>query len=179
MSARPQVRQRPVTKSQCAGLPKATKNARQRNQERRTLGHPGYLIDVQRLRSARFVRELAVCQRELLKPFQRAMRGQNHCREGCGLTFDMRGGRKWAKPTCGRPLDGRVRPLLHLAFAALHCDESRPSSSLLASRLWQLLGIIEILVHCLERDECSMAGLGERFGHDSGGPTHHPGGSEN
>src|SRR4051812_47160300 len=26
-----------------------------------------------------------------------------------GLTFDMRGGRKWAKPACGRPLDGRVR----------------------------------------------------------------------
>ena len=26
------------------------------------------------------------------------------------LTFDMRGGRKWAKPACGRPLDGRVRP---------------------------------------------------------------------
>ena len=25
------------------------------------------------------------------------------------LTFDMRGGRKWAKPACGRPLDGRVR----------------------------------------------------------------------
>jgi len=29
---------------------------------------------------------------------------------GRGLTFDMRGGRKWAKPACGRPLDGRVRP---------------------------------------------------------------------
>ena len=28
-----------------------------------------------------------------------------------GLTFDMRGGRKQAKPDCGRPLDGRVRPL--------------------------------------------------------------------
>ena len=28
-----------------------------------------------------------------------------------GLTFDMRGGRKWAKPACGRPLDGRVRAL--------------------------------------------------------------------
>ena len=28
----------------------------------------------------------------------------------CGLTFDMRGGRKWAKPACGRPLDGGVRP---------------------------------------------------------------------
>src|ERR1044071_2171495 len=27
------------------------------------------------------------------------------------LTFDMRGGRKWAKPACGRPLDGRVRRL--------------------------------------------------------------------
>ena len=27
------------------------------------------------------------------------------------LTFDMRGGRKWAKPACGRPLDGRVRHL--------------------------------------------------------------------
>ena len=27
----------------------------------------------------------------------------------CRLTFDMRGGRKWAKPACGRPLDGRVR----------------------------------------------------------------------
>jgi hypothetical protein len=26
------------------------------------------------------------------------------------LTFDMRGGRKQAKPDCGRPLDGRVRP---------------------------------------------------------------------
>ena len=26
------------------------------------------------------------------------------------LTFEMRGGRKWAKPACGRPLDGRVRP---------------------------------------------------------------------
>src|SRR2546427_6052298 len=30
----------------------------------------------------------------------------------CNLTFDMRGGRKWAKPACGRPLDGRVRPLV-------------------------------------------------------------------
>ena len=28
-----------------------------------------------------------------------------------GLTFDMRGGRKQAKPDCGRPLDGRVRAL--------------------------------------------------------------------
>src|SRR5450755_1053425 len=28
----------------------------------------------------------------------------------CCITFDMRGGRKWAKPACGRPLDGRVRP---------------------------------------------------------------------
>ncbi len=27
----------------------------------------------------------------------------------CGLTFDMRGGRKQAKLACGRPLDGRVR----------------------------------------------------------------------
>jgi hypothetical protein len=26
------------------------------------------------------------------------------------LTFDMRGGPKWAKPACGRPLNGRVRP---------------------------------------------------------------------
>ena len=26
-----------------------------------------------------------------------------------GPTFDMSGGRKWAKPACGRPLDGRVR----------------------------------------------------------------------
>jgi len=26
------------------------------------------------------------------------------------LTFDMRGGRQWAKPAVGRPLDGRVRP---------------------------------------------------------------------
>src|SRR5437870_11971919 len=25
------------------------------------------------------------------------------------LTFDVRGGRKWAKPACGRPLDGGVR----------------------------------------------------------------------
>jgi hypothetical protein len=25
----------------------------------------------------------------------------------------MRGGRKWAKPACGRPLDGRVRALFH------------------------------------------------------------------
>src|SRR5207247_7146948 len=29
-----------------------------------------------------------------------------------GLSFDMRGGRKWAKPACGRPLDGRVRRLV-------------------------------------------------------------------
>jgi hypothetical protein len=29
-----------------------------------------------------------------------------------GLTFDMRGGRRQAKPDVGRPLDGRVR--LHL-----------------------------------------------------------------
>jgi hypothetical protein len=26
------------------------------------------------------------------------------------LTFDVRGGHKWAKPACGRPLDGGVRP---------------------------------------------------------------------
>jgi len=32
------------------------------------------------------------------------------CRRASRLTFDMRGGRKWAKPACGRPLDGRVRP---------------------------------------------------------------------
>src|SRR5438045_3013929 len=31
-------------------------------------------------------------------------------RIGCGLTFDMRGGRQQAKPDVGRPLDGRVRP---------------------------------------------------------------------
>jgi hypothetical protein len=24
---------------------------------------------------------------------------------GGGLTFEVRGGRKWAKPACGRPLD--------------------------------------------------------------------------
>jgi len=29
----------------------------------------------------------------------------------CRLTFDMIGGRKWAKPACGRPRDGRVRAL--------------------------------------------------------------------
>ena len=27
------------------------------------------------------------------------------------ITFDVRGGRKWAKPACGRPLDGGVRAL--------------------------------------------------------------------
>src|SRR5688572_3575435 len=27
------------------------------------------------------------------------------------LTFEVRGGRKWAKPACGRPLDRRVRPV--------------------------------------------------------------------
>ena len=27
------------------------------------------------------------------------------------LTFNMSGGGKWAKPACGRQLDGRVRPL--------------------------------------------------------------------
>src|SRR5215212_2832140 len=31
-------------------------------------------------------------------------------------TFDMRGGRKEAKPACGCPLDGRVRPLLQDAL---------------------------------------------------------------
>jgi len=51
-------------------------------------------------------------------------RGGDHGHGGCvlrGLTFDMRGGRKWAKPACGRPLDGRVRRLGHdprLAFRA-------------------------------------------------------------
>src|SRR5881392_826095 len=30
-----------------------------------------------------------------------------------GLTFDMRGGRKQAKPDCGRPLDGRVSRHCH------------------------------------------------------------------
>jgi hypothetical protein len=41
-----------------------------------------------------------------------------------GLTFDVRGGRKWAKPACGRPLDGGVRQLvdgelcLHLTLSA-------------------------------------------------------------
>src|SRR5438309_5844401 len=29
-----------------------------------------------------------------------------------GLTFDMRGGRQLAKPDVGRPLDGRVRPVV-------------------------------------------------------------------
>jgi len=28
-----------------------------------------------------------------------------------GLTFDMSGSRKWAKPACDCPFDGRVRPL--------------------------------------------------------------------
>ncbi len=37
----------------------------------------------------------------------------------CGLTFDMRGGRKWAKPACGRPLDGRVRPQFAFRGVAL------------------------------------------------------------
>src|SRR3981189_2940426 len=36
----------------------------------------------------------------------------------CGLTFHMSGGRKWAKPACGRPLDGRVS----LGFVANHFD---------------------------------------------------------
>jgi len=29
----------------------------------------------------------------------------------CGLTFDMSGSHKWAKPACDCPFDGRVRPL--------------------------------------------------------------------
>jgi hypothetical protein len=37
-----------------------------------------------------------------------------------GLTFDMRGGRKWAKPACGRPLDGRVGALFHRHGKALN-----------------------------------------------------------
>ena len=45
----------------------------------------------------------------------------------CGLTFDMRGGRKWAKPACGRPLDGRVRRL----FGDAHdFDATKRSASL-------------------------------------------------
>ena len=36
--------------------------------------------------------------------------------DASGLTFDMRGGGKQAKPDCGRPLDGRVR--------RLHVDEA-------------------------------------------------------
>src|SRR5204862_5864069 len=40
----------------------------------------------------------------------------------CNLTFDVRGGRRWAKPACGRPLDGRVRRhflrLMTKAFSA-------------------------------------------------------------
>src|ERR1700704_1487691 len=37
------------------------------------------------------------------------------------LTFDMRGGRKQAKPDCGRPLDGRVRHHLSLGTADGTC----------------------------------------------------------
>ncbi len=33
-----------------------------------------------------------------------------------GLTFEVRGGRKQAKPDCGRPLDRRVRELVHRAL---------------------------------------------------------------
>jgi len=29
-----------------------------------------------------------------------------------GLTFDMSGSHKWAKPACDCPFDGRVRPLV-------------------------------------------------------------------
>src|SRR6266480_5401078 len=36
-----------------------------------------------------------------------------------GLTFDMRGGRKWAKPACGRALDGRVRPRVRALMICL------------------------------------------------------------
>ena len=39
-----------------------------------------------------------------------------------GLTFDMRGGRKWAKPACGRPLDGRVRPHWASVGEGVTCD---------------------------------------------------------
>jgi hypothetical protein len=45
----------------------------------------------------------------------RTTTGSHRLNDECGhssrpLTFDMRGGRKWAKPACGRPFDGRVRP---------------------------------------------------------------------
>jgi hypothetical protein len=35
-----------------------------------------------------------------------------------GLTFDVRGDRKWAQPACGRPLDGGVR---HRVWLAKRC----------------------------------------------------------
>src|SRR5947208_1967606 len=43
------------------------------------------------------------------------------------LTFDMRGGRQTAKLAVGRPLDGRVRPRVHLVkrvFRVVRCGPS-------------------------------------------------------
>ena len=49
--------------------------------------------------------------------------GSDGCRVAV-LTFDMRGGHKWAKPACGRPLDGRVR------YRARPWKDSVPAHSL-------------------------------------------------
>ena len=49
------------------------------------------------------------------------------------LTFDMRGGRKWAKPACGRPLDGGVRR--RLAGLAAFKSKEREGRSAYSNRL--------------------------------------------
>ena len=49
------------------------------------------------------------------------------------LTFDMRGGRKQAKLACGRPLDRRVRELVHKALLNWPGREAVPAE---ASGVW-------------------------------------------
>src|SRR5213594_3128451 len=46
-----------------------------------------------------------------------------------GITFDMSGGTKWAKPALGRPLDGGVMPHSHRRTLPLYDAYSGPKSN--------------------------------------------------
>jgi hypothetical protein len=80
-----------------------------------------------------------------------------HWRFSRGLTFDMRGGRKWAKPACGRPLDGRVR---RRGVARRAREIVRPAPSFNWARIRAGAKHGRIGERSYRRTECHGRGLG-------------------
>src|SRR5438034_4773315 len=79
-----------------------------------------------------------------------------------GLTFDMRGGRKQAKLACGRPLDGRVRPMLHACargaqpiFHSLPCQPK----GYLSYWTWSVMHprLLDQVLTSAKRTDCSLS----------------------